>query len=151
MPARYRVSWREWGGILATCTMCGTVLGALAFWARTPAFPVPYLPLAVLGSFAVALAFGLIASVFGAVAIVLVARRGAPSESRLRLAATGAIAGGFAGLLHPLVIVLAIVRTLSPESSPWSAAPLAVLVAASGALAGALIIPRYVPAVRARS
>ena len=150
MPTPYRVSWREWGGILATCTMSGTVLGALAFWARTPALPVPYLPFALLGSFAVALAFGLIASVFGAVAVVLVARRHA-SESRIRLAATGAVVGAFAGVCHPIVLVVAIVRTLSPESSPWSVTPLALLVAVSGAVAGSLIVPRYVPTVRARS
>ena len=150
MPPPYRVNWREWGGILATCTMSGAVLGALAFWARTPALPLPYLPLALLGSFSVALAFGLVASIFAALAVVLVANRPKTSESRIRLAAAGAIAGAFAGLLHPLVIVVAVVRALSPESSAWSVTPLAVLVAASGAVAGALIVPRYVPSVRAR-
>jgi hypothetical protein len=151
MSTPYRVSWKEWGGILATCTMSGTAIGTASLWVRTPHLPLAVVPLAALGAFAVAATFGLIASVLAAVALLFAAPHSAISASRLRLAGSGALAGAVAGALHPFVIVVAIVRVLSMESGAWSVLPLSGLVAASGAAAGALIFPRYLPSIRERS
>jgi hypothetical protein len=150
MPPSYRVTWREWAGVLATCTVSGTVLGVTSLWARHP-LPLPYLVFFVLGAFVVALVFALIASVLASIILILVARYGAHTASRLQLAGTGAAAGAVAGALHPFVLLVLITRTVSPDAAgPSSVVPLAVLVAVSGAAAGALLVPRYVPAIRAR-
>jgi hypothetical protein len=150
MTSPYRVSWREWGGILATCTMSGTAIGTAALWMRMPRLPWAIVPLAALGAFAVAATFALIASVLAAVALLFAAPHSAISASRLRLAVSGAIAGAAAGTVHPFVIVVAIVRALSMQSGAWTVLPLTGLVAASGAAAGAIIFPRYLPFIRAR-
>ena len=152
MLMSYSVSWPEWTGILATCTISGTVLGAGSYWAlHTPRPPLPcVLPVAV-GALVVAFVFALVASVVAwAILLILVAQYGSQTASRLELASTGATAGAVLGMLHPLVLLVAVVGALSPESAPLSVLPLGVLVGASGAVAGALIVPRYVPTIRAR-
>ena len=147
-----RVSWPEWAGILAVCTISGTVVGAAAYWARRPpGMPLPYLLPVTLGAVVVAFFFAVIASVLASIFIILVARYGDRHASRLRLAATGAVSGAVLGALHPFVLLLLVVRALSPESGSANMLSLGAVVAASGAVAGALIVPKYVPRVRARS
>ena len=121
-----RVTWPEWGGIVAICTATGTVWGAASYWQwHTPRIPVAYLLPLGLGALVVSFAFAMVASVFAAI-----------------LAAFGAV--------HPFVVVFALARWISAASIPHGITSLGPLVAASGFISGALIVPKYVPRVRAR-
>ena len=121
-------------------------------WAlHTPRLPLPYLLPVAIGALVVAFVFALVASILAAILLIFVAKYGSQTASKLTLAATGATAGAVLGALHPLVLLVGVVGALSPESAALSVPPLGALVGASGAVAGALIVPRYVPTIRARS
>jgi uncharacterized membrane protein len=143
------VTWQEWAGIVVTCTATGATLGAASYWEwHEPRIPVGYLPALALGALVVSFAFALVASVFAAILVIVLSKYGARLTSKLALTLAGAIAGAAVGAVHPLVIVPAVVGWISAES--FSPVALAVLVAASGFISGALIVPKYVPRVRAR-
>ena len=146
----FTVSGQEWLGILAICTTSGTVLGITAFLVGRPPPPLQGLLELAIGTFIIALFFALIASVMGAVLLILVAQYGARTASRLRLIATGATAGAIVGVLHPFVIMVAVVAMLSPDPA-FPGLHLGALVVVSGAVAGAFVAPIYLPKIRARA
>jgi hypothetical protein len=146
-----RVIWPEWIGIVVICTISGALLGTAAYWEfHAPRLPSLYLVVVVLAAVVVAFAFALIASVLAAILLIIVAKHGPPSPTTLRLSVTGALAGALLGALHPVIVVLAIVRALSSDPNTGSVVSLGALVAVSGAISGAVVLPRYVPRLRGR-
>jgi len=146
-----RVTWAEWTGIVVTCTVTGAALGAASYWEwHEPRIPVGYLPALALGALVVSFGFALVASVFAAILVIVLSTYGTRLTSKVALTVAGALAGAAFGAVHPFVVVLAVASWVSAESISPAPTSLGTLVAASGLISGALIVPTYVPRVRAR-
>ena len=144
------VTWRQFAGIVSICTASGTIVGAASYLGvHVPRTPWVGLPIVLLAACVVALPFALIAGVFAALVLIFFTKFGPSAPSRARKAFAGALAGAVIGALHPFVLLLFVVAhwTLATPAGPlWFAA----VTAASGAVAGALVVVAYGDSVRCR-
>jgi hypothetical protein len=142
---RGNVSWDQFLGIVAVCTVVGVVLGVPVYVASHWPFPRPYLPILIVVATIVSAVFAIVAAVAASIVLIFAVRRGGYQRaSPVVTVVFGVACGAVAGALHPFVVIGLVVATLGHD---WALAHaglrLAALVAASGGLAGGILVRLY--------
>jgi hypothetical protein len=143
---RTDVSWGQFFGIVAVCTVVGVAVGVPVYvTSQWPFLPRPYLPILVIVATIVCAVFAVVAAVAASIVLILAVRQGIYQRmSPVVTVVFGVACGAIAGALHPFVVIELVVAALGHD---WALANaglrLAALVAASGAIAGGIVVRLY--------